>query len=164
MVAIGLMFTGAVLLVNGLAMLGAVDSRSGAVMNLFVGTLDVFIAVDAAVRGDTFLATKVFLFGFTYLWVAYNSLMRVTDGRAFGWYCAFVAALAFPTALITFDEGSGWFGVFWLTWAALWFLFFLILALGMERIVVMVGVLTIFLGVTTAMVPGYLMAAGRWSG
>lgn len=164
MIAVGLMFTGAVLLVNGLAMLGAVENRSCAVMNLFVGALDVFIAVQAAMSGDTFLAAKVLLFGFTYLWVAYNSLMRVSDGRAFGWYCAFVAALAVPTALITFDGGSRWFGFFWLTWATLWFLFFLMLAFEIKRIVAFVGVFTIVLGVGTAMVPGYLMAAGKWAG
>lgn len=164
MVNVALMFTGAVLIVNGLSLLGKIDARSGAVLNLFVGSLNLAVAMIVGVQGDSFTAGKLLLFAFTYLWVAYNALMRVDDGRAFGWYCLFVAALAFPTAFITFDEGSGWFGVFWLSWGALWFVFFLLLALDMKRLTQFAGVATLFIALATCMIPGYLLVAGQWSG
>jgi hypothetical protein len=158
------MFTGAVLLANGLALLGAVDPRSVAAANLFGGGLNLVVALQVGFAGDTFTAGKVLLFGFTYLWLAYNSLMRVEDFRAFGWYCAFVAVLAFPTAAITFDDGSGWFGIFWLTWGALWLLFFVMMGLGVRGLEILAGAFTIVAALGTAVVPGYLLVSGKWAG
>jgi putative amide transporter protein len=164
MVGVALMFTGAVLLANGLALMGQVEARSCAAINLFVGGLDLVVALQAGFTGDTFTMGKVLLFGFTYLWLAYNSLMRVEDARAFGWYCAVVAVLAFPTAAITFSDGSEWFGAFWLIWGALWLLFFVMLGLGIKGMDMFAGLVTVAIGVGTALVPGYLMVAGKWAG
>ena len=45
------------------------------------------------VRGAGF----ILLFAFTYLWVAANNFLNA-GGRAFGWYCLFVAITAIPAA------------------------------------------------------------------
>ena len=161
---VGLLFVGAVLLVNGLGLLGQVDARSGAVLNAFVGALTGAIALNAGFTGDTFTAAKLLLFSFTYLWVAYNAWARVDDGRAFGWYCLFVAVVAAPIALITFDDGDGWFGLFWASWAALWLVYFFILALGVDRLTKVAGVATLVIAVTTCVVPGFLLVSGKWAG
>lgn len=164
MTSVGLMFAGVALLVNGLALLGRVDARSVVAVDLLVGGLQLGIALTVGFQGESFAASQTLLFSFTYLWLAYNSLMKVTDARAFGWYCLFVTTVAVPTSFVTFDDGGPWFGVFWLVWATLWFLFFLLLALGKERIMAATGAFTVFVGVATCMVPGFLITSGRWDG
>lgn len=165
MPAVALMFTGAVLTVNGLALLGAIDPKSATTANLFGGLLNIIIALQVGFSdGDSFTSGKMLLFGFTYLWLAYNSLMGISDMRAFGWYCAFVAVLAFPTAAITFDEGAGWFGIFWLTWAFLWLTFFIMMGLRVKGLEIFAGMFTIAAALGTAMIPGYLIIAGKWAG
>lgn len=161
---VGLLFVGAVLVVNGLGLLGHVDARSGAVLNAFVGTLTGAVALHAGFTGDAFTAAKLLLFSFTYLWVAYNAWAKVEDGRAFGWYCFFVAAVAAPTAAITFADGDRWFGLFWASWAALWLVYFFILALGATRLTKPAGVATLVVAVATCVVPGFLLVSGRWEG
>lgn len=160
------MFTGAVLLVNGLALVGKVDPTSVAFFNIIGGLLNVGIAISTGIGDNTFGAAQLFLFGFTYLWMAYNALTKQTDWRAFGWYCAFVAAMAFPTAAMTYSDGAPWFGTFWITWGVLWYLFFLMFGLGVtfRRSTEFAGVTTILIGVATAMVPGYLLTSGAWAG
>lgn len=88
----------------------------------------------------------------------------MTDGRAFGWYCLFVASVAAPISLITFDDGDLWFGLFWASWAALWLVYFFILALGAARLTRLAGVATLVIAVTTCVVPGFLLVSGRWAG
>src|SRR5882757_8319034 len=109
MIGVALMFTGAVLLLNGLALLGKVDPHSIAGFNLVGGLLNIGAALQAGLTQDTFSAGKLFLFGITYLWLAYNALTNEQDWRAFGWYCGFVAAMAFPTAAITLNASANWF-------------------------------------------------------
>ena len=161
---VGLLFVGAVLVVNGLALLGRVDARSGAILNFLVGALTLAIALHAGFTGDTFTAAKLLLFAFTYLWVAYNAWARVDDGRAFGWYCLFVAVVALPIAAITFDDGDGWFGLFWTSWGLLWLLYFFILALGASRLTRFAGVVTLAIAVGTCVLPGFLLVSGKWEG
>ena len=166
MLGVALMFTGAVLLVNGLALINKVDSHSVAFFNLIGGLLNVGIAVWAGITDNVFGAGQLFLFGFTYLWLAWNALTKQADWRAFGWYCAFVAVMAFPTAAMTYSDGAPWFGTFWITWGGLWYLFFLMFGLGLSlrRINAFAGATTILIGVGTAMVPGYLLTSGTWAG
>lgn len=164
MIGVALMFTGAVLLVNGLALIGRADAGSVAVFNLIGGTLDAGVAVWSGIDHNTFAAGQVFLFAFTYLWMAWNALTGQADWRAFGWYCGFVAVMALPTAFVNLGNGVHWFGSFWLCWAALWYLFFLMFGVGVTVTNAFAGLSTIAIGVATAMIPGYLLTSGTWAG
>ncbi|GBD15026.1 Acid-activated urea channel [bacterium HR25] len=166
MLGVGLLFVGAVLFINGLTYLGRAPLKGAAIMNLFVGILTLFIALHAAItrsEGDDsfFFAAKVLLFSFTYLWVAANGLFGVEDGTALGWYCLFVAALAAPTAALTFLDGDVRFGLLWLSWGVLWFLYWLVLVLR-HNIRELVGYVTVALALLTCILPGYLILAGAW--
>jgi len=44
----------------------------------------------------------------------------------------------------------------------LWGLFFLVLALGYERLTTVTGALTLILAFTTCTIPGYLLLLGEW--
>src|SRR3712207_2585472 len=96
--SVGLLYVGAVLAVNGLMLLGLVEARSAAPLNLFVGALQVVTPTyliftaggDAAI---TLNASGLYLFGFTYLYVGIN-LLAGLDGTGLGWFSAFVAACA----------------------------------------------------------------------
>lgn len=166
MIGVALMFTGVVLLVNGLSLLGKVDPRGTIFLNLVVGTLDVGVGIHAGLTDNVFGMGQLFLFGFTYLWLAFNALTNAEDWRSFGWYCGFVTVMALPTAFMTYSEGSPWFGTFWISWALLWYLFFLMFGLGLtlRRINEFAGISTVILGLATAMIPGYLMTSGTWAG
>ncbi|MBV9804475.1 MAG: hypothetical protein JO130_14840, partial [Solirubrobacterales bacterium] len=50
----------------------------------------------------------------------------------------------------------------WLQWAVLWGLFWVVLALGIERLTATAGWLTLILSVTTCTVPGFLLLLGDW--
>jgi hypothetical protein len=57
------------------------------------------------------------------------------SGHAFGWYCLFVALTAIPAGIYSFANADGndasiYLGIDWFAWAVLWFLFFVLLALG----------------------------------
>lgn len=164
MIGVSLLFSGGVLLVNALALLGQADASSATVFNLLGGTLNVAIAFWVGFHdSDSFSTSKVLLFGFTYLWLAYNTLLKVKDGRAFGWYCAFVAAFGIPTAILTLSDGNYWFGSFWFLWAGLWALFFVMFALQRKGLEIVAGIYTLAVAASCA-VPGYLMVAGKWDG
>jgi len=164
MLGVALMFTGAVLLVNGLALIDRVDGPSVAVFNLIAGALDTGVGIWAGLTGNPFGMGQIFLFAFTYLWLAWNALTQTSDWRAFGWYCGFVAVMALPTSFFNYSESAPWFGTFWMCWGALWYLFFIMFGLGVPVRQAFAGVTTAVLGVGTAMVPGYLLASGTWAG
>src|SRR3712207_951305 len=96
--AVGLLYVGAVLVVNGLMLVGRVDARAAALINLFVGALQVFTPTYLIVTsgGDPaaiLFASGIYLFGFTYLYVGINLLANL-DGTGLGWFSAFVAVCA----------------------------------------------------------------------
>ena len=98
MAAVGLLYVGAVLFVNGLAFIGWVKGSSLVPMNLFVGILQVitplYIIFTAGGDQATIIgASGLFLFGFTYLYVAMNNTWDY-DGTGLGWFCLFVAGAA----------------------------------------------------------------------
>ena len=117
-----LLYVGVVLIVNGIWLIGqarvtaVVDSgakaaeahptfiqnREVSVLNLFTGFVGVVAAVTQMVQGNSQGdlgqvrgAGFILLFAFTYLWVAANNFLNA-GGRAFGWYCLFVAITAIP--------------------------------------------------------------------
>jgi hypothetical protein len=182
-----LLYVGAVLVINGIWLLGQarvatsgeagataaeahpffIQGREVAVINVFTGFVGVVAAVTLMVQGnrDEDLASIraagfILLFAFTYLWVAANGFLNA-GGRAFGWYCLFVAVTAVPAGIYTLNNAAGndasiYLGIDWFAWAILWFLFFALLALDWP-ITRLTGGLAVIEGVGTAWVFGMLL-------
>jgi putative amide transporter protein len=147
-----------------------IQGREVTVLNIFTGFVGVAVATTlivqgnakadlASVRGGGF----ILLFAFTYLWVAFNGYLNA-GGRAFGWYCLFVAITAIAAAVYTFRDAHGntasiWLGVDWIAWAILWLLFFVLLALD-RPIGRLTGYLAILEGIATSWVFGFLLLQG----
>ena len=166
MSAVGLMFVGAVLFVNGLLFLGRIDGKGAATFNLFVGALQVaipfYLIATAPNLSDILLDAGIFLFGFTYLYVGISNLAG-QPLTGLGWYSAWVAIMAAAfgiTNIVKFHDTT--IGLLWLQWSVLWGLFWLVLALGMTRLTAMTGWLTLILSFTTCTIPGFLLLLGEW--
>jgi hypothetical protein len=166
MSAVGLMFVGAVLFVNGLLLLGRIDGKGAATFNLFVGALQVaipfYLIATAKTADDILLASGIFLFGFTYLYVGISNLAG-QPATGLGWYSAWVAIMATAfgvTNIVKFHDPT--IGLLWLQWAVLWGLFFVVLALGKDRLTPLTGWLTLILSFTTCTIPGFLLLLGEW--
>jgi hypothetical protein len=160
------MFVGAVLFVNGLLLLGKVDAKGAATFNLFVGALQVaipfYLIATAPTASDILLDSGIFLFGFTYLYVGISNLAG-QPATGLGWYSAWVAIMATAfgiTNIVKFSDPT--IGLLWLQWAVLWALFFLVLALGQDRLTPLTGWLTLILSFTTCTIPGFLLLLGEW--
>ena len=78
MLGVCLLFVGIVLINNGMCTLYKVDGKSTAVMNLLTGGLSVFINFVSLVQGNYYAAGTGLLFGFTYLFVAFIPVNRLT--------------------------------------------------------------------------------------
>ena len=192
LLAVVLLYVGAVLGVNGIWLIGTaraaaaapaptaaersplfLQGREVAVINIFTGFVGVVIAsiflIQAAVQSNLASARAggfILLFAFTYLWVAFNQVIS-GSGRAFGWYCLFVAITAIPAGIYTLQTAGGnpaavWLGLNWFAWAILWALFFVLLAL--ERpIALLTGWVTLIEGIVTAWVLGFAVLIGALS-
>lgn len=168
MAAVGLLYVGIVLFVNGIMLLGYVDARGAAPINFFVGALQCVTPTILIVQaGDDptaiSAAAGLYLFGFTYLWVGINGATGWA-GEGLGWFSLTVAVSAVGFAIhswVVLDDRA--FTVIWLLWAVLWFTFFLLLGLRMAQLAPAVGVLAAGEGILTAGVPAYLIIAGWWS-
>ena len=124
MSAVGLMFVGAVLFVNGLLFLGRIDAKSAAPFNIFVGALQVaipfYLIATAPTADDILLDSGIFLFGFTYLYVGISNLAGQSL-VGLGWYSAWVAIMAAAfgiTNIVKFHDPT--IGLLWLQWSVLW--------------------------------------------
>jgi putative amide transporter protein len=187
MLGVVLLYVGAVLVINGIWLIGQarvaaageagataaeshpffIQGREVTVINVFTGFVGVVAAVTFMVQGnrDDDIAEirsggLILLFAFTYLWVAANGFLNA-GGRAFGWYCLFVAITALPAALYTFNNANGndasiYLGIDWIAWAILWFMFFLLLALD-RPIARVTGAVAVLEGIGTAWVFGLLL-------
>jgi hypothetical protein len=166
--SVGLLYVGAVLFLNGLMLLGWVESRSAAPLNLFVGLLQVvtptYLIFTAHGNADTILvASGLYLFGFTYLYVAFN-LLGGLDGTGLGYFSLFVAICAVVYAGLNFGRlNDPGFGVIWLYWAFLWLLFFLVLGLGRANLTRYTGAVAAIEGWLTGAIPAFLLLTGRWT-
>ncbi|MFD7440083.1 AmiS/UreI family transporter [Streptomyces sp. NPDC059909] len=164
---VGLLFVGAVLFINGLLLLGKVDARSGAVFNLFVGALQVLtptylVFIAAGDPNKILAASGIYLFGFTYLYVGVG-LLAGLDSTGVGYYSLFVAIVALGYSFVSFRLFKDYpFGVIWLYWAFLWFLFFLLLGLKMNGLTTYVGWVTAIEGWVTGVIPAALLLSGYW--
>ncbi|MGB3633425.1 MAG: AmiS/UreI family transporter [Rubrobacteraceae bacterium] len=165
---LGLLYVGAVLVLNGIWLLGGIQDKEIWVINFFTGGLVVLVALYSAFGADpdrtTVLAAAQFLlFAFTYIWVGINRFIDA-DGRGLGWFCLFVAITAVPIAISLFATGGPiWLAFDWTVWAVLWFVYWLLLAVGMTQLTRFSGWFTIAVGVVTAWIPGYLLLTGTLS-
>lgn len=160
-----LILSGAALLINGLGLLGRLNVRDSGYFNLLVGTLQLVLAVliAAGAGGDTAVllgAAGIVLFGLTYLYVGLNSLLAL-GSSGLGWFCGLVAVLALFYAASNLQQDP-LLGVLWLSWAALWSLFFLILALGRTGLTAFTGWATVLTSQLTTTVPALLGLSGAW--
>lgn len=162
-----LFYVGAVLCLNGLWLLGQIGDKEIAVIDTFVGGITLLVALYLAFGpgsdlGSIKAAALTLLFTFTYFWVALNRY-NGADGRGLGWFCLFVAVTAVPVTIQTLQGASStwdyWFGLSWLAWAVLWFLFFILLVVQ-KPIAKFVGFLTVLQGIFTGWLPGYLLLNG----
>lgn len=166
--SVGLLYVGAVLFVNAMMLLGRVEARAAAVLNLFVGTLQVVLPTIALVMAGDDLpaitaASGVYLFGFTYLYVGIG-LLAGLDTTGVGWFSLFVSlsALVF-SAVNFFDLRDHPFGVIWLCWSFLWFLFFLVLGLKREELTRYTGWVTLVQAAGTTTLPAFLLLTGNYT-
>ncbi len=167
---VGLLYVGAILFLNGTMLLGWIDGKSAGPLNLFVGILQVvtptYLIFTAAGDQNAILgASGLYLFGFTYLYVAMNLFFDL-DGTGLGFFSAFVAGCAIVFAGLNFWRdgfGDNGFGVIWLHWAFLWALFFVLLGLGKEGIGRYTGAVAAIQGIVTGAIPAFLLLTGRWS-
>ncbi|MFF4230694.1 AmiS/UreI family transporter [Streptomyces sp. NPDC001820] len=164
---VGLLFVGAVLFINGMLLLGKVDARSGAVFNLFIGALQVLTPTYLIFTADgdplkILAASGIYLFGFTYLYVGIG-LLAGLDSTGVGYYSLFVAIAALGYSFANFRLLKDYpFGVIWLYWAFLWFLFFLLLGLKMDSLTTYTGWVTAIQGWVTGVIPAALLLSGYW--
>ena len=162
---VGLLYVGAVLFLNGLMLIGKVSGKSAGVLNFFVGAMQVVFPTVVIIQsgGDPdviFGAAGIYLFGFTYLYVALNQWTGI-GGEGLGWFSLFVVVCAVVIAFINFTKyADPAFGVIWLLWAILWAMFFLLLAQGRDSIGVTTGWFTIFLSFLTGTIPALMLLGG----
>jgi acid-activated urea channel len=102
------------------------------------------------------------LFGFTYVFVGCTNWFGL-DGRAQSWYCFFVGCNTIPCSILSFQGGDSRFGIIWLCWGYLWFLYWVAGAftkLNLPKMLVPVS--TLLVGVMTCWIPGYMILANLW--
>lgn len=160
----GFLYSCAALIINGLLVLGLVSSRAALPINILVGSMQVIFPTLMLIQagGDPAVvlsAASAYLFGFTYLYLAFNEITGAS-GEGLGWFSFFVTVAAAVFSALKFIDDSPVYGVLWLGWGFLWFLFYLMLARGNKRIERMAGWLTLLLGIFTVGVPGVLELAG----
>jgi hypothetical protein len=168
---VGLLLVGAVLFVNGLSSLGLVPARSAAPLNLFVGAAQVVLPTIVLVQSGSDPAVLAatwpsYLFGFTYLWFGLQIVFRI-EPEGFGWYSAFVAAIAGYHAVISIGSDPV-FAVIWATWALMWSLFFVLLGLGRSQVGSFdlgrfTGWFLVLAGIPTCTVSALFLIDGRWA-
>lgn len=164
MLGIVLLYVGAVLLVNGIGLLGKIDNKSTAMMNLLTGGLGLIINIISLTRATTtveyYAVGTGLLFAFTYIYLFLTYWFDLDPG-GLGWYCLFVAITAVPCSVMSYLSGDSKFTVIWLIWGALWFLFYLAMALKVP-LGKFLAYATIAAGTLTAWIPGYLMLINKW--
>lgn len=167
MASVGLLYVGVVLFINGLALLGFVRGNGAVPLNIFVGLLQVITPTYLifTANGDPdviFGASGLYLFGFTYLYVAMNGIWGF-DGTGVGWFSLFVAVAAVGYAIVNAVQYQDWaFTVIWLMWAYLWWLFFVLFGLDRPETTAYTGAVTAIEGWVTAAIPAFLILSGAW--
>lgn len=162
-----LLYVGAVLFLNGLWLMDKIQDREIVVINIVSGLVAAAVVVNGAFGAGADAASiraaaLTLMFATTYFWVAYNRLVTV-DGRGLGWFSLFVAITVVPVFLRAAGSVGTtvemWMAVNWLIWAVLWFMYFLLLALG-RPILKQTAWVTLIAGIVTGWVPGFLLLDG----
>lgn len=171
LVAAFLAFAGLCLFVNGVRLYYSeghhasrlVDAKDAAIVNLFTAVLG-FICMSHILNPanstvySPLSAIYLGLFSLTYFWVGVNAFTG-SDGRALGWYSLVVACIAVPAAITNLSLAERifdyWQVLSWLSWAVLWFMFFLLLVLN-KPIARLTGMVSAVQGVLTALLPALL--------
>ncbi|KJU72015.1 AmiS/UreI family transporter [Clostridium baratii] len=170
MLGVVLLYVGIVLISNGMARLFNINDKSVAIMNIFTGGLSVICNIIVLVQGqfagkpmNFYSAGTGLLFGFTYLYVAFNTLLKL-DTRLYGWYSLFVAINSIPAGILCFKHfGGDWrMGIIWFLWGILWLTGFIECVLK-KTLGKFVGYLGVFEGIVTAWIPGFLMLISLWN-
>ena len=150
-----------------------IQNREVAVLNVFTGFIGVVVAltllVQGSIAGDLASvrgAGYILLFAFTYLWVSVNQFLNA-GGRAFGWYCLFVAITAVPAGIYTLQAADGntaliWLAINWFAWAVLWALFWALLVLELP-IARFTGWVAVLEGIGTAWALAIAVLEGKLS-
>lgn len=160
-----LFYVGIVLTLNGLWMLAHIDDQEILIVNLLVGILILRIANELAF-GQTADAKSVqqatfsFMFAFTYMWVAFNRLMK-NNGRGLGWFSLLVAVTALWVSMGMWasagkDLWQVWTAVSWTAWALLWLMFFFLQVIQAPW-TRLTGWVSMVLGVLTGWLPAMLL-------
>ena len=169
MSSVALLFIGAVLLVNGLTLLGRIEPVAAAPVNAIVGALLLANAVRLALPASADEAALAgsagfLLFGVTYLWVALNAWTGHSTA-GLGWYCGWAAGLsAFLGAVAWHDARDAKLALLWLLWTLLFAAFFALIALDRQELSAAVGWLALLEALVTTSVPGAMLVVGSWSG
>ncbi|MDR3178116.1 MAG: acid-activated urea channel [Campylobacteraceae bacterium] len=162
-----LFFVSIALISNGVAALSKIDFKSASFINIVTGSIIVlssFIMIARVDFADTMTYNNInagFLFGFTYIFIAANYLLKL-DLRPFGWYSLCVVIFAVISAIVCFKAGVIGMGVLWLAWAVLWLEGFLELAAGFKKLGKVFPYLSILEGIFAAGIPSVLMLFGIW--
>ena len=110
MLGVCLLFVGIVLINNGMCTLYNVDGKSTSVMNIFTGGLSLFINFVNLVQGNYYAAGTGLLFCFTYLFVAFSRILKLSP-IPFAWFSTFVAINAVVFGTIEGFLGSKTLGI-----------------------------------------------------
>lgn len=160
MLGVVLLYVGIVLIINGISRLCNIDGKSAAVMNIFTGLLVIIIDTISVIQGEYYAVGTGLLFGFTYLFIAINNIFNL-DKRPYGWYSLFVAINAIVCAFIELSTGDVKFFIIWILWTVLWATGFIEVVLKKD-LGKFVPYLSIFEGIVTAWVPGFLLLIDKW--
>ncbi|MGN1185017.1 MAG: AmiS/UreI family transporter [Oliverpabstia sp.] len=168
MLGVCLLFVGIVLINNGMCGIYKVDGKSAAVMNILTGGLSLFINFVNLIQGNYYAAGTGLLFCFTYLFVAFNNLLKLNP-IPFAWFSTFVAVNAVIFGTIEGITGSAALGitadwrwaVIWYLWAILWGTAFVEDIMG-KKLGKFVPMLQVLEGIVTAWIPGVLLLIGKW--
>jgi len=164
---VGLLYVGAILFINGLSLMGIVRGKGATPLNWFVGGLQIITPTYLifTANGDMnqiFSAGGLYLFGFTYLYVAMNNTWGF-DATGLGYYSLFVAVVAVGYAIVNAVKfGDYAFGVIWLQWAFLWFLFYLLMGRGLDQLGWFTGGIAVLQGWITGAIPAFFLLIGVW--
>ncbi len=167
-----LFFVGSVYFVNGLALLGLIEAKASAPLNLFIGTLLLVVTgylvlpiADLAAPGslDTiFSSIGYLLFAFTFLYVGIVNYTSHSNS-GLGWYCGWSAIVSACLAIVQFIQyGDVKSGSLWAVWAVVFVAFFSLIVLKVNRFDRATGWFVIVAGFTTCFVPGGLSILGKW--
>lgn len=174
MTHLALFFVGSVYFINGLALLGLIEPRSAAPLNIFIGWLLLAVVgylvlpladLSAPASLETiFDSVGYLLFALTFLYVGIiNYTGHANSGL--GWYCgwsALVSACLAAVQLVRFGNVKS--AALWSVWTVVFVALFALIILKANRFDRATGWFLIVAGFTTCFLPGGLRILGLWTG